>query len=302
MSPTTRSTKEQNSTLDCAKIKGKSKRKREKIMTSDSTITITIKDFKLWFSRSMHQCKLCQSFSKVCPFYQGDLLLGPQELRSVAVWSSLVLVLLDEFCLFCSNSLIHVKDNNFIEHQIWLCEGLGRRRNLEVSLYTIDYGTDTVNRNLSLKNITKGVLHSKRSMDNGPIRICMCMQDSIFCIYCLSRSLISITLQILHDIGNFFCRVWYDAPNFHVLAKHLCLLIFYEFNFCSSRSATLICIEESHLYFSLPLVAVNTSTTTKLRFLGTQFKFCENTCDWKVCKNIYIMVFRQQFLLFKHHF
>ena len=30
MRPTTRSTKEQNSTLACAKIKGKSKRKREK--------------------------------------------------------------------------------------------------------------------------------------------------------------------------------------------------------------------------------------------------------------------------------
>ena len=59
MHPTTRSTKEQNSTLVCAKIKGKSKRKREKRMTSDSTITITLKDFKLWFSRSMHQCKPC---------------------------------------------------------------------------------------------------------------------------------------------------------------------------------------------------------------------------------------------------
>ena len=48
-------------------------------------------------------------FSKVCPFYPGDLLLGPQELRLVSVWSSLVsvseLVLLDEFCLFCATAL-----------------------------------------------------------------------------------------------------------------------------------------------------------------------------------------------------
>ena len=64
-------------------------------------------------------------FSKVCPFYPGDLLLGPQELRLVAVWSSLVsvseLVVLDEFSLLC-NSFIHEKDNNFIEHQIRLCQ------------------------------------------------------------------------------------------------------------------------------------------------------------------------------------
>ena len=64
----------------------------------------------------MHQCKPCQPFSKMCPFYPADLLLGPQDLRLVAVWSSLVLalVLLDEFCIFCSN--------NFIEHQIRLCQ------------------------------------------------------------------------------------------------------------------------------------------------------------------------------------
>ena len=77
----------------------------------------------------------------------------------------------------------------FSFHVVWF-----RRRNLEVSLYTIDYGTGTVNRNLYLKNITKGALHSKRSMDDGSIRICVCIQDSIFCIYCLSRSLISIML------------------------------------------------------------------------------------------------------------
>ena len=61
--------------------------------------------------------------------------------------------------------------------------GWFRRRNLEVSLYTIDYGTSTINRNLYLKNISKGALHPKRSTDNGSIRIRIFVQDSIFCIY-----------------------------------------------------------------------------------------------------------------------
>ena len=204
-------------------------------MTSYSTITITLKDIKLGFSRSMHQYKPCQPFSKVCPFYLRDLLLGPQELRLVAVWSTLVLVLLDEFCLFCSKALLMRKITTLLSiqysyvritranrrrgkersemtkskinsvncEQVWIFSfhmGWFRRRNLEVSSYTIDYGTGTVNRNLYLKNITKGALHSKRSMDNGSIRICIYIQDSIFCIYCLSRSQISITLQILLDI------------------------------------------------------------------------------------------------------
>ena len=49
----------------------------------------------------------------VCTFYSGDLLLGPQEVRLVVVWSSLVLVLvlvlLDEFCLFCAAALFMKK-------------------------------------------------------------------------------------------------------------------------------------------------------------------------------------------------
>ena len=59
-------------------------------------------------------------FSKVCPFYPGDLLLGPQELRLVSVWSSLVsvsvseLVLLDEFCLFCATALFMKKTTTLL--------------------------------------------------------------------------------------------------------------------------------------------------------------------------------------------
>ena len=159
-------------------------------------------------------------------------------------------------------------------------------------MYTIDYGTGTVNINLYLKNITKGALHSKRSMDNESIHICICIQDSIFCIYCLSRSLITMMLQILRDIGKKISRVRYDAPSFHVY-----LLIFYDFNICSSRSIALPCIEESHPYFSLPLVAVNTSTTTQLRFLEHCLNFVQIRVIEK-CVKIYVMVFRQQFFFF----
>ena len=109
------------------KLKGNQRekeRKKDRWFNHIHNTQTALKDLKLWFSRSMHQCRPCQPFSRMCPFYPGYLLLGSQELRLVAVWSSLVLalVLLDEFCLFCFTSFIHEKNNNFIEHQIRLCQ------------------------------------------------------------------------------------------------------------------------------------------------------------------------------------
>ena len=80
-------------------------------------------------------------FSKVCPFYPGDLLLGPQELRLVSVWSSLVsvsvsvsvseLVLLDEFCLFCATALFMKKTTTLLSIKYGYVRITGEQRQRE---------------------------------------------------------------------------------------------------------------------------------------------------------------------------
>ena len=68
-------------------------------------------------------------FSKVCPVYPGDLLLGPQELRLVSVWSSLVL--LDEFCLFCATALFMKKTTTLLSIKYGYLRITGEQRQRE---------------------------------------------------------------------------------------------------------------------------------------------------------------------------